>query len=680
MQTVDWYLNRLKQMSLGEISYRVRQMVVGHAQAKATSANAEIPPFNATPARLNWLTAPVQVDTALYSQAADRAAAGRIPVFALDDAALGSTPRWNKDVRLDVEAPLTFGKKLDYRDPRLVGDIKYLWEPNRHLELVTLAQAYRLTDSEKYLHALREKLESWFDQCPHLLGPNWASSLELGIRLINWAAVWQLIGGAESPLFAGTRGGALKDRWLMSIYHHAQFVSGYRSLYSSANNHLIGEVTGVFVAGCVWPLCQDMVNWRAQSYDILVREALRQTCTDGVNREQAIAYQHFVLDFLIVGALIGEAADIRFPQGYWLRIEKMLEYIASLMDVAGNVPMIGDADDGYVVRLSQEQNFCHFRSLLATGAVLFERQDFKAKSGHLDDKTRWLLGDRAAAYHRIRAPAEQTTVRRAFPEGGYYILGTELDTDNEIRLVVDAGPLGYQAIAAHGHADALALTLSVGGREFLIDPGTYAYHTNERWRNYFRGTAAHNTVRVDNGDQSESGGNFMWIRHAQARCEAWLPGNQVDVFRASHDGYTRLRDPVVHRREIRLDKARRQIEINDTLMCKRAHIIERPWHFAEHCTVRETVNGFSATSAGVIIAIKHADAGVTALRFSGDVERPAGWVSRRYDIKTPTTTLVWLTEISGETTLRTVIDCAQPAIVSDDSASSKPNSKRWERV
>jgi len=96
--------------------------------------------------------------------------------------------------------------------------------------------------------------------------------------------------------------------------------------------------------------------------------------------------------------------------------------------------------------------------------------------------------------------------------------------------------------------------------------------------------------------------------------------------------------------------------------------------------VRETADGFLATSAAVTIGVKHADAGVTALRFSGDVERPAGWVSRRYDVKTPTTTLVWLAEISGETTLRTVIDCAQPAIVSDDSANSMPNSKKWERV
>ncbi len=92
---------------------------------------------------------------------------------------------------------------------------------------------------------------------------------------------------------------------------------------------------------------------------------------------------------------------------------------------------------------------------------------------------------------------------------------------HEIRLVVDAGPLGYRSIAAHGHADALSFTLSVGGLEFLVDPGTYAYHTQGAWRQYFRGTAAHNTVRVDGQDQSESGGNFMWLRKARAGCNLW---------------------------------------------------------------------------------------------------------------------------------------------------------------
>ena len=169
-----------------------------------------------------------------------------------------------------------------------------------------------------------------------------------------------------------------------------------------------------------------------------------------------------------------------------------------------------------------------FRSLLATGAVLFERPALKAKSGVFDDKSRWLLGDAgAAAYARIDA-SRAFPVRRAFPEGGYFILGEDFETPREVRLVADAGPLGYLAIAAHGHADALAFTLSVGGKPILVDPGTFSY-SSQPWRRYFRSTAAHNTVVVDDRDQSEYGGSFLWLEHANA---------VVETFRASGDEQT----------------------------------------------------------------------------------------------------------------------------------------------
>ena len=117
-------------------------------------------------------------------------------------------------------------------------------------------------------------------------------------------------------------------------------------------------------------------------------------------------------------------------------------------------------------------------------------------------------------------------------------------------------PWATQSIAAHGHADALAFTLSVGGREFLVDPGTYAYHTQGAWRSYFRGTAAHNTVRVDGRDQSQPGGNFMWLRKAPAGCNLWRTSVERDVFEGWHGGYAGLADPVMHRRRIALESAR----------------------------------------------------------------------------------------------------------------------------
>src|SRR5256885_3389736 len=493
-------------MTPAELPYRAARLISAHVE-RIAPLRQSIPPTDREPWARRWVYVPEGIDPAPYLAEADRIAAGTLTVFCVSCANGDSPPRWNCDPKTGTQAPLTPGKLLDYRDRRLVGDIKYLWEVNRHLQLVTLAQGYALTREAKYLRVLQQHLESWIRACPCGRGPTWCSALEAAIRLINWSIAWQLAGGAAAPFFAGIEGARFRRRWLDSVYEHASFIHGYFSRHSSANNHLIGEAAGLYIAGLTWPCWPRVRDWRRVAQQILEREALLQSSTDGVNLEQAVCYQQFVLDFLLLALLAGRSAGERFSAAYEQRLAAMLAFLASIMDAGGNVPMIGDADDGAGTRLAQSPDFSTYRSLLASGAILFGSGELKAKAGKLDDKTRWLFGSRAGElFRRVEEPRARAPLRRAFPDGGYYILGCDFETPEEIRLVADAGPLGYRSIAAHGHADALAFTLSLGGLEFLIDPGTYAYHGGGEWRAYFRGTAAHNTLRIDGVDQSQAGG------------------------------------------------------------------------------------------------------------------------------------------------------------------------------
>jgi hypothetical protein len=322
------------------------------------------------------------------------------------------------------------------------------------------------------------------------------------------------------------------------------------------------------------------------------------------------------------------------------------------MDSGGHVPLFGDSDDGYVVRLAQAEGFCPFRSLLATGAVLFRRGDFKRKAGVMDDKSRWLLGATAdAQFEALDAQKSALPARQQFPDGGYYVLGADLGGADEIRVVADAGPLGYRSIAAHGHADALSLTLSVGGKEFFIDPGTYAYHTHGRWRQYFRGTSAHNTVRVDGVDQSEPGGNFMWLKHARAGCSLWLSSAGKDTFEGWHTGYLRLEDPVKHRRLIELDKRERQLVVEDTLEMSEEHDIELFFHCSEHCQVEAVPNGYVIGRDGLSVALVLPEGGKSEV-LRGSVAPIGGWVSRAFDTRQPAPTIVWRARLGGRAVLR----------------------------
>ena len=655
---LQWTLSRLRAMSAREVGFRLRRRVQEDAERAGIGLARPSEPMG--DCGRPWVSPlPRGFDSERYSRAADRILDGRFDVFALEDARLGFPPRWNVDPKTGIEAPLEFGFGINYRDASRVGDIKYLWEINRHLELVTLAQAWHLTANERYAEGVRILIDSWLEASPYPRGVNWCVSLEHAIRLVNWAFAWQLLGGDHAPLFRGEQGRTFRRRWLDGIYRHCHFIARHFSRHSSANNHLVGEATGLFIAALTWPLWPESSRWRRQARDELRREALLQTFEDGVNREQAVWYHHAVADMLLIAGLFARANGCDFDAQYWGALEAMLDFLASIMDVSGGVPPIGDADQGVLARLvpADTQPWPGvYRSLLASGAVLFSRAEFRLKAGELDDKTRWLLGDDAAARFAALADGRAPLpVRRSFPRAGYYILGDAFETPEEVRIVADAGALGYLSIAAHGHADALAFTLTVGGSPFLVDPGTFAYHTERAWRRYFRGTSAHNTVMVDGEDQSRFAGPFLWLQHAEATVDEFVCSPGLQMLVAHHDGYQRLADPVHHRRIWRYDIPSATLSVRDELLCRGRHTAEIFWHFAPECQVAHENGRVTAERDGMRLELEPPEAvAVTLVRGRNparDGERPLGWVSSGFDLKAPATTAVFACRIHGDTRL-----------------------------
>jgi hypothetical protein len=645
-----WKLNRLRVMSPPEVAFRVRRAAgtlleragVGLAHPGEPRGQAGPPWIPVTPSSF---------DRACYVEAAERILRGEFDVLALRGAALGFPPDWNRDPKSGLESPMAFGKSIDYRRSADVGDIKYLWEVNRHLELVTLAQAWHLTRQSRYAEGCRTLLDSWFQACPYPRGVNWTSSLEHGIRLVNWSFAWQLLGGDTGPLFEEDAGQRFKRRWLESVYQHCHFVDGYLSLHSSANNHLLGELAGLFVASCTWPLWPESRGWRDESARRFEAECLRQNHEDGVNREQAIWYQASVMEMMVVAALVARACGIPFGGAFHQRLGTMAEFIESIADVSGNVPAFGDADDGELLRLDPRRPGRRYATLCAAASLLTGRRG--RDDLPVDDSVRWLFGD--SLPWPDPQPAAPRSPRRSFPQGGYYVLGGDLGTLREVRIVADAGPLGYLAIAAHGHADCLSFTLSVGGAPVLVDPGTYAYHVGAHWRDFFRGTAAHNTLRVDGLDQSVPGGAFLWVRHARASVETFESSSNGDLLVATHDGYTRLPDPVLHRRRLAYSHASRRLVVEDELRCAGSHCVELFWHFAAG-SVLECVAGTARASCGAASASVSVPAGLTARVVEGDEALPQGWVSGGLDLRERAATLVCAGEIRGNTTFRSVIE------------------------
>src|SRR6185295_4997346 len=91
---------------------------------------------------------------------------------------------------------------------------------------------------------------------------------------------------------------------------------------------------------------------------------------------------------------------------------------------------------------------------------------------------------------------------------------------HDLQLIVDAGPFGHGS-AGHSHSDTLSVVANAGAEEILIDPGTFTYVSDSKARNWFRGSAAHNTVRLDKHDQAIPAGPFRWIRVPGVKIVEW---------------------------------------------------------------------------------------------------------------------------------------------------------------
>ncbi|WP_148715347.1 heparinase II/III family protein [Chitinolyticbacter meiyuanensis] len=652
MQGLTWYYNRLRCMSLGEVAHRVLE----HGRKSAEKRGLALAPRPELTAQSGprWFGVPSQLEAStreLIISRADGLLAGDWLVFGVPKP-LGMPPNWLQDPLTGTIAPLRYGMGLSLTDRAVVGDIKYLWEPARHLEWVTLAQAWALTQDTRYLDALGVCLSSWLEQAPYPMGPHWASSLEVAIRLINWAMVWQLIGQAESPLWQGAAGAALLRDWLLHIHQSQHFIRHHLSRHSSANNHLIGELAGLFIGCCTWHDGDEVASWRAYAQTELADEALKQNGGDGINREQAISYQQFVFEFLFWAGSAGAAHGQGFAPAYWERLLRMAEWVATLRDVAGNVPNIGDADDGYVTRLGAEAVHDPYAQMLQVAGGVFGIPAWQT-AGEPSPAAPWWLAQPVALPAR---PEPLAVAPRWFAEGGYAVIGEHWGSEHEVKIVLDAGPLGYLGIAAHGHADALSLQLSVGGVPVLVDPGTYSYHAPGPWREHFRGTAAHNTVSIDGQSQSLSGGRFMWIHHAAARCEQFSTNDRETVWAGRHDGYRRLPSKASHWRRVVFDHQKKQLIVTDRIDVTAPCRVTLHWQHAADVEAVLSSQGWDIKAAGRVIPVWLRQGKGQWQVVTGEESPPAGWVSARYGDKQPAPQVNLTQDITTSTTWETVFD------------------------
>jgi len=572
--------------------------------------------------------------------AAERICRKRFDLLGYRRLFFGDPIDWRLDPVSGRRTRFAHWSRIDLFDPETMGDPKVIWELNRQQWLVTLGQAYRLDGNERYAEMFASSVRDWIAANPVRWGINWASGLEVALRLISWCWALHLFRGSRAltpELFAEMRAG---------IRSHAAHVERYLSHYTSPNTHLTGEALGLYYAGTQFPEFVEAERWAGTGERILVDQVERQVLHDGVYFEQSTCYQRYTIEIYLHFLVLALRCGRRVPDSVPARICKALDFLLAISLPGGTMPSVGDCDGGSLLPLHRREPN-DVRGLFSTAAALFGRPEYAWAAGGLAPETQWLLGPGGAAAFRSIAPAPPAASSHAlFGAGGYVVMRSGWEPRDH-RIIFDVGPLGPPASAGHAHADLLSVQCAVFGEACVVDPGTFRYAVDPAWRDLFRGTSAHSTVTVDGVGQALPAGPFGWHATPRARLRRFASDDSLVYADAEHTAYSHLPDPVVHRRRVLFLKPRLLVIVDD-LGGEATHRVDVRFQFApldvgqRDGWIRATgQNGFG------LFLRSFASVSLTTCIAEGNEVSVQGWVSPDYGQRRPAPIMI----VTAETRL-----------------------------
>ena len=495
---LGWKLRRLRAMALSEVLHRslvaVRDRTIPPRYSSETAEQTYLRLFGGTAPEIRPTSAscPDVEARAEVATAAHSLAEHRWKLFGAE-VCLDDPPAWSRNYRTGEFWPELATRKLDFRRTDVAGDVKFTWELGRLTMLPTLATAARWADDPRLVDQCERWLSNWIDRNPFANGIHYTSGIEMAVRVMTMHWTLAQIG---SRLACGTLVSTLGQ-----MAQQALHCRDHLSLGSSANNHLIAEYGAMTLMGASYPSMRGSRELLTRGLSGLESEVLRQIHPDGVPAEQAFGYLPFVWEMLLIALTAAEASGQTISQETRQRLAASLAFARQLRLESGRLPSIGDDDDGRILLADVDASRL---DLVGNALAAWLGTDDSAALLTGAHSLAWLLVGRTATAANL--PIDGRVV---YPDGGYTVWrhGRQLVT-------FDHGPLGYGSLAAHAHADGLAITVSFGPATLITDPGTSSYHGDHEARDRCRSTPVHATVHFGHRSQSEMLGPFLWGRRA----------------------------------------------------------------------------------------------------------------------------------------------------------------------
>ncbi|MCA1959209.1 MAG: heparinase II/III family protein [Desulfomonile sp.] len=575
---------------------------------------------------------PRETDTII--ERADSVAAGRIVLFGWTQMEFGRPIPWSNRFsgkEPGLEWPRAHYARLDFlhdpSDPE--RDVKWCWELNRFQYLLLLGAAWRLTGDERYPRAAREQIDSWIAAVRYPQGVQWSSNLEVALRLLSWMRCHILC------MDSAAWDEEFMRRFISCLSLHCAHVESELTVHHALSNHLLGEAASIATAGILYPCFTGAFRRVRRGIQILKQVAPLLILPDGVYAEQTTGYFRFVAEFLLPLLYFAKSSGTAIPQAVSESVAAGLRFVDAVSADLREVPAIGDADSGHAIGWGLG-NYWDFSGLVAAGTVLCGARINPGQIPAFPAEAFLMLGPsgreafQALGASRIAEPKRGAISVMLFPHGGY-----QVSSDVIFHVVFDTGPLGMAPRYPHGHADALAIILSFNSVPVIVDPGTFVYNGLVQWREYFRSTAAHNTISLDGLSQSQPLETFLWERDLNV---SGGPPRYGDGWVMLH-GFVKWRE-AIHYRYV-LHFAEQGVLVFDRLEGKGSRMLtwSTQWHPACRVSPGPGPRFHAATDAGELELLLLGPEPAKTKILRGRCDPPAGWYSASYGFKQPCCTL-----------------------------------------
>ena len=551
----------------------------------------------------------------------EQLARGEFRYFERTTAVTGFPPDWqaNPFTRERAPADLHWSEIGDFEH----GDIKIIWEPSRFGFAYALVRAYWRTGDDGYAELFWKATEDWRDKNPPQLGPNWKCGQEISFRVMAWS--FALYGLLES---AASNAERVKMLAQMIAVSGCRIEANLDYALNQRNNHGISEAAGLFTIGGLFPELDAAARWKRIGREALERQGRELIYDDGSFSQHSVNYQRLMLHDYLWALRLADLHGEPFSEELKQRVSKACELLYQVQDgPSGRVPCYGQNDGSLILPLSN-CDYDDFRPVIQAAHYLFSgRRCYK--SGPWDEDLLWLFGPDA-----LSAPVDDLARDDLRADvGGYYTLRS----DTGFAFVRCASFRDRP-----GHADMLHVDLWWRGQNVAVDAGTYSYNAPAPWDNPLAHTAYHNTLTVDDADQMERAGKFLWLPwlHGRVRCNKLSPAGHLAYWEGEHDGYERLRSPVNHRRGV-LRIGEESWLILDRPTSRESHRYRLHWLLPDlpfvwdegrrRLTLRTPAGDYAATMMSM--------GGETFSLVRADESSPRGWRAPYYNDREPALSL-----------------------------------------